>query len=164
MTISDLLARLAAPVGSVRPLVIQCGGTKHPGVHPVGELYLGPFWSTYRAARDRRGGTLPFPVYVLSAKYGLASVTERVKDYDAVLSERPKAANEVAVEAILPLLRRQRGQVGPEVDVVGSKLYREALQRAGFVVHPLSTGDLLAMRKALKTYLTERGSGPLPAL
>jgi len=154
----------ARPPVTGRPLVIQCGGTKRPGVHPVGELYLGPFWSTYRAARDRRGGTLPFPVYVLSAKYGLASVTERVEDYDAVLSERPKATNEVAVEAILPLLQRQKGQVGPEVDVVGAKLYREALQRAGFVVHPLSTGDLLAMRAALKTYLTERDSGPLSSL
>jgi len=164
MNLADFLARYAAPERRARALVIQCGGAKRPGIHPVGELYLGPFWSTYRTARDRRGGTLPFPVYVLSAEHGLASVTERVKDYDAVLSERPKAKNEVAVETILPLLQRQKGQVGPEVDVVGSKLYREALQRAGFVVHPLSTGDLLAMRKALKTYLTERGSDPLPAL
>ena len=153
MNLADFLARLAAPAGSVRPLVIQCGGTKHPGVHPVGELYLGPFWSTYRAARDRRGGTLPFPVYVLSAKYGLVGVETPIASYDALLAERPRAANEVAVADIVPILRNQRAVVGDAVDMIGSALYADALTRAGFTVNRLETRGYAYMRGALRRHL-----------
>lgn len=151
MGFSDILRARIRPKG--RPLVIQCGAEKRPGVHPVGELYLGPFWSTYRKARDARLTPISFPIYVLSARYGLVGVDERIASYDAVLAERPRKANEVAVADIVPLLQKQRAVVGNEVDVIGSALYADALTRAGFTVNRLETRGIGYMRGALREHL-----------
>lgn len=151
MGFSDFLRARIRPKG--RPLVIQCGAKKRPGVHPVGELYLGPFWSTYRAARDARTTPIPFPVYVLSARYGIVGVDTPIASYDAVLAERPRKGNEVAVEDLLPILRAQRSVVGIEVDVIGSALYADALTRAGFTVNRLETRGIGYMRGALREHL-----------
>lgn len=151
MGFSTFLRARLRPAG--RPLIIQCGAEKRPGVHPVGELYLGPFWSTYRAARDARMTPLSFPVYVLSARYGLVGVDEPIASYDAVLAARPRAANEIAVEAILPLLQKQRAVVGDAVDMIGSALYADALTRAGFTVNRLETRGIGYMRSALREHL-----------
>jgi hypothetical protein len=153
MNLADFLARYAAPTGSVRPLVVQCGEEKRPGVHPAGELYLGPWWTTFRAARRERSTPLPFPVYVLSAKYGLVGVETPIASYDALLAERPRAANEVAVADIVPILRNQRAVVGDAVDMIGSALYADALTRAGFTVNRLETRGYAYMRGALRRHL-----------
>jgi len=143
----------ARPSVTGRPLVIQCGAEKKPGVHPVGELYLGPFWSTYRAARDARKTPISFPVYVLSAQYGLVGVDTPIASYDALLAERPRAANEVAVADIVPILRNQRAVVGDAIDMIGSALYADALTRAGFTVNRLETRGIGYMRGALRKHL-----------
>ncbi len=135
MTLSDL--RLLASSPARRPLVIQCGEGKLPGSHRVDELYTGPFWSTYR---KNKPDILPFPVYVLSALHGLLPVDAVIRDYNRVLVAHPRRENEVGVEDLLSLLRRQRvalGLDGVTVDTVMSALYAGALTRAGFTVHRL---------------------------
>lgn len=154
MGFSDFLPRANRPLPRAgRPLVIQCGEEKRPGVHPAGELYLGPWWQTYRSARDARATPLPFPVYVLSARYGLVGVEEPVASYDAVLAAHPRKPNEVAVADIVPLLRKQREVVGNTVDMIGSGLYADALSRAGFTVNRLETRGYGYMRGALRAHL-----------
>lgn len=149
------LAELLRHHGSARPLVLQCGSKKLEGTHRVDALYTGSYWSTYRAAIRDRGRPFDRPVYVLSARYGLAPIDARIASYDAVLADRPRKPNEVAFASILPLLVRQRARVGDEVDMVGSALYAEALTQAGFSVHRLTPpgAGIGYMLQALRAHL-----------
>jgi hypothetical protein len=155
MTLAELLA-----LGRRRPLVIQCGDKKRLGVHRVDELYLGTLWATYRAARDRRTTPIPFPTYVFSARHGIVSTSALLQPYDAVLSQRPRKANEVLPQTVVPMLIAQRATVGSSVDFVGAELYAATLEAAGFTVRRLDgrptphvRGGIGFMAGALKRHL-----------
>lgn len=147
MTLAELLA-----LGR-RPLVIQCGKRKRPGIHRVDELYLGTLWVTYRAARDRRTTPIPFPTYVFSARHGIVSTSALLQPYDAVLSKRPRKAHEVTPQTVVPMLIAQRATVGSSVDFVGAELYAATLEAAGFTVRRLDGRGIGYMAGALKRHL-----------
>ena len=112
------------------PVVIQCGGGKLAGIHPVIDLYTGPLWSTLRVVRKRLG-RLPVATYVMSAKYGIVPVFRRVPCYDAVLMNQCTQTNHVSPDDILSLLCEQVAPLGSVVAFCGSQLYADTLERTG---------------------------------
>jgi len=140
----------------MRPiLVIQCGNKKRKGVHRVRDLYLGPFWSTFRA-RDREA-PVELDVFVLSAGHGLKHVDERLASYDCKLTpERVPVVGAMVCDQVGSQYPRLRGR---PVHFVGNSLYREALEGGGLDVRPIfKPGDgLLGMRSALTDFLRLHG-------
>ena len=140
-----------------RPLVLQCGEGKLEGVHPVMDLYTGSMWTTARkVVREDLGGRVSTPIFVMSARYGVVPSSQVVASYDAVLKDRPRKAGEVAPQDLLPLLRQQLPGVGREVDFLGSALYAETLQRAGYVVNNLDPRGIGYKLGTLKAYLLDK--------
>jgi hypothetical protein len=65
--------------------VIPCGKAKRPTPMPAGDLYVGPY---FRACRDYALSILPRrAVYVLSAKYGLLTLDDRIAPYELTLGQ-----------------------------------------------------------------------------
>lgn len=140
-----------------RPLILQCGEGKLEGMHPVMDLYTGSMWTTARkVVRGDLGGRVTTPIYVMSARYGVVPASQVVASYDAVLKERPRKANEVAPQDLLPLLQEQLPDVGREVDFLGSGLYAETLERAGFTVNNLDPRGIGYKLGTLKAYLLDK--------
>ena len=148
-----LRARQAHP----RPLVLQCGAGKLEGDHPVMDLYTGSMWTTVRkVVRQDLHGKVKTPIFVMSARYGVVPSTQVVASYDAVLKQRPRKDNEVAPQDLIPLLRSQLARVGGEVDFLGSTLYAETLERAGYVVNNLDPRGIGHKLGTLKSYLLDK--------
>ena len=140
-----------------RPLVLQCGEGKLEGMHPVMDLYTGSMWTTARkVVREDLGGRASTPIFVMSARYGVVPASQVVASYDAVLKERPRKANEVAPQDLIPLLRQQLAGVGREVDFLGSALYAETLERAGYTVNNLDPRGIGYKLGTLKAYLLDK--------
>lgn len=166
LELRERVARGAASHGELRrelrarPLLIGCGREKFSGVHRVDEIYALGAWRIYRKAMAERAaagrGPLLYDVYVVSAEHGIVPADRRIAWYDRVLVERPRKPNEVAPASIVPLLRRQAAEHGlVEVDVSAGRIYAEALEAAGLVVHRLDpdqrgSGD---QNRALKQHL-----------
>lgn len=150
-------------------LVIQCGGAKREGSHPVWNLYTGSFWSTYRARRRETEGIIEgshprLDVYVLSAQFGLRKETDELPWYNCRLTDD-------RVETLAGEIRNQlrggcRQLANRSIHFVGSKLYGLALERAGLrVVNVAPAGaDMLGMRKALSIFLKQHRGLDLDAL
>jgi len=159
-------------------LIIQCGASKLSHAAKVRDLYLGPFWSTYRARRREQDGLIgehsELSVYVLSAKHGLVHELDEVEPYDMMVvpagsahytrrstgSTRAGTAT-VPADWLAKTVKKQAKKLGladRQVWFVGGAAYAEALRLAGVDFESLSDGGLLSKRSALSRFLIEHES------
>ena len=159
-------------------LIVQCGAKKLDRRAKVRDLYLGPFWSTYRARRREQDGLTgehsELSVYVLSAKHGLVHELDELEPYDMMVvpagaahytrrstgSTRAGTAT-VPADWLAKTVKRQAKKLdlaGRRVFFVGGAAYAEALRLAGVEFESLSDGGLLAKRSALSGFLKEHES------
>lgn len=125
------------------PLVIACSATKtsSPGKEPAYERYQGPLWQSFRKC-----SAIPNPnikVMVLSAKYGFLDYDTPIPDYNMVLvkeGKRSRGRHEVYPSELAKQIA-VKGNKRPTVIFVGGKLYREALEMAGYRVLMLEDAD-----------------------
>ena len=157
-------------------LIIQCGAKKLAHKALVRDLYLGPFWSTYRARRKEQDGMMgdhsELAVFVLSAKHGLVAEGDEIEPYDmrivpaGFFGRRSRdGCALVPADTLSDTIRDQAAGLGlarRDVFFVGGKDYAEALDLAGVEFESLSDGGLLAKRSALNRFLTDNPSSMVP--
>jgi len=127
-----------------RALVIQCGARKAPLPLKVRDLYLKGLWETYRARRREHGGPFPVAVYVLSAEHGLVHEEELMAPYDTRLTRADLDDFAYELRGAIPFSK---------VYYVGSRLYLEALELAGYDVIDLESRGIGYKRQALSEFL-----------
>jgi len=156
----------------VRPvLIIQCGAKKLEHRATVRDLYLGPFWSTYRARRKEQDGATGdhsvLAVFVLSAEHGLVPEGQEIAPYDARIITRrngrniEKGCRFVPADELSLKVKRQARKLDLSKRVVffvGGQDYAIVLNLAGVSFESLSDGGLLAKRSALNRFLKEHPS------
>jgi len=77
-------------MGAARIALVGCGKSKLDRAAPARELYTGPLFRSalsYALEPDRFDS-----VYILSAKYGLLYLDEKIEPYDLALAQRDRAA------------------------------------------------------------------------
>lgn len=125
------------------PLIIACGSSKNKGVLPVNQKYAKGWWSTYRTNTPQMPN-VDTPVYVLSAKHGILKETDRIGDYDTRLvsdSKQNVSKNERKVSSLVKQLKSEKKLKPQTVLFVGSQVYAQALEEAGFTVFMLENFD-----------------------
>ncbi|MER6102412.1 DUF6884 domain-containing protein [Streptomyces sp. NPDC001832] len=105
-----------------RLVIIACGGKKSdaPGRIPAEERYTGNYFNACREASEVMDG----PTMVLSAKYGLISLTEEIENYDVRLGDKGSVR--------LGSVKQQVEKLGLEdakVTVLGGEKYVKAVRQ-----------------------------------
>lgn len=103
-------------------VVISCGARKRPGIHPAKALYTGAYF------RACLGWALsvakPADIYILSAKYGLLALDDRIASYDVHIGQQ----NAIAFNAIYQQVV-DRGLADKKCIAVGGRDYTGICKR-----------------------------------
>jgi lysophospholipase L1-like esterase len=147
-------------------LILGCGAAKRDVACQAGEMYLGSMWQTLRhhAPKGR-----PMRVLVMSAAHGLIDAATVIEPYDAVLdaTQAARLAADPAIKANVAALWDDifGAAGGPVNDVEGYTVAGEAYVAALEQLLPedasleiLSTGGLLAKRRALREWLDRKAA------
>lgn len=145
-------------------LILGCGKAKRSVACPAAEMYLGSMWQTLRAHRPTG-----LRVLVISAEHGLIDGETVIEPYEAVMdkAQADRLAADPAVKARAAALWDDvfGPAGGPSKNVEGYTVAGEAYVAALERILPddaslelISTGDLLAKRSALRSWLDSKSA------
>lgn len=128
-------------------IVVGCGKSKLPGVHPAGELYVGSLFKAASAYAQRSRCRW----FILSAKYGLILPTKIIHSYDLKLGDLSPTQRDEWKLLVQNQWSELIGETHPVVMLV-SRLYELAAvhQLPQWVVYPLRGYPMGARIKWLK--------------
>ena len=112
-------------------VLISCSKTKDEGVHRAEDLYKGAAFK--KELEYAKTLTSPDNIYILSAKYGLVELSERLENYDKTLLKCPQAERRQWAAKVMDQLKaklREKGLKEEDVHfvVLAGKKYREFLE------------------------------------
>ena len=133
-----------APLRSWPLVVIPCSKAKLAGIHAAENLYVGSYHRAARAAALRM--TVPKRVLILSARYGLIGLEDRIESYELTMGQRGSVT-------VTTLASQAEGLQGPVVVLAGMAYTRMVLAVWPDAETPLAgsrgIGDHLARLKRL---------------
>lgn len=148
-----------------RAVFLSCSRTKRPasGPLPAVERYDGPLFRVLRGYLGDAEGDVP-SVWVISAKYGLISGQEKIRNYDQMLK------NELGAPFLRMVGKGLQGayesEPWDEALMLGGEQYRRAVTLGAATISPapplrLVGGSIGAQASTLRRWLRqERGSVP----
>jgi hypothetical protein len=136
----------ASALPPLRVALLGCGKTKLPGTHRARDLYVGPLFRASLAYAERTAGA----IFIVSARYGLVELDERIECYDQTLGTRPKRERLSWGEAVANDLLRKLDGRRFEVEILAGQDYARPIAHPLYLksCHPAST--VLAITKPLE--------------